>query len=75
MREHRNTDWGRVEEGLRAWEGAAVRDRSPVLWRGTELQKRALQDLAAAVSRTPLERDGGSACEEQWGEGGRGCGR
>ncbi|MFE7017137.1 hypothetical protein ACFVAQ_42815, partial [Streptomyces sp. NPDC057651] len=31
-----------------------------------ELQKRALEDLATAVSRTPLERDVGSAREEQW---------
>ncbi|MGA5895840.1 FUSC family protein [Streptomyces venetus] len=64
VREHRNPDWGRVEEALHAWEGAAG-DRSPVLRRGAELQKRALEDLAAAVSRTPLERDVGSAREEQ----------
>ncbi|MFH8805552.1 FUSC family protein [Streptomyces sp. NPDC017936] len=64
VREHRNPDWGRVEEALHAWEGAAG-DRSPVLRRGAELQKRALEDLATAVSRTPLERDVGSAREEQ----------
>ncbi|MEU8865287.1 FUSC family protein [Streptomyces umbrinus] len=64
VREHRNPDWGRVEEALHAWEDAAG-DRSPVLRRGAELQKRALEDLAAAVSRTPLERDVGSAREEQ----------
>lgn len=64
VREHRNPDWGRVEEALHAWEGAAG-DRSPVLRREAELQKRALEDLAAAVSRTPLERDVGSAREEQ----------
>ncbi|MFF5958406.1 FUSC family protein [Streptomyces luteogriseus] len=64
VREHRNPDWGRVEEVLHAWEGAAG-DRSPVLRRGAELQKRALEDLAAAVSRTPLERDVSSAREEQ----------
>ncbi|MGC0342558.1 FUSC family protein [Streptomyces sp. SLBN-8D4] len=64
VREHRNPDWGRVEEALHAWAGAAG-DRSPVLRRGAELQKRALEDLATAVSRTPLERDVGSAREEQ----------
>lgn len=64
VREHRNPDWGRVEDALHAWEGAAG-DRSPVLRRGAELQKRALEDLATAVSRTPLERDVGSAREEQ----------
>ncbi|MFC9458302.1 MULTISPECIES: FUSC family protein [unclassified Streptomyces] len=65
VREHRNPDWGRVEEALHAWEGAADGDRSPVVRRGAELQKRALEDLATAVSRTPLERDVGSAREEQ----------
>ncbi|MGV9292083.1 FUSC family protein [Streptomyces sp. NPDC003719] len=64
VREHRNPDWGRVEEALHAWERAAG-DRSPVLRRGAELQKRALEDLATAVSRTPLERDVSSAREEQ----------
>lgn len=64
VREHRNPDWGRVEEALHAWEGAAG-DRSPVLRRGAELQKRALEDLATAVSHTPLERDVGFAREEQ----------
>ncbi|MFD8226172.1 FUSC family protein [Streptomyces massasporeus] len=64
VREHRNPDWGRVEKALHAWEGANG-DRSPVLRRGTELQKRALDSLATAVSRTPLERDVGSAREEQ----------
>ncbi|MFE0477283.1 FUSC family protein [Streptomyces sp. NPDC058947] len=64
VREHRNPDWGRVEEALHAWEGATG-DRSPVLRRGAELQKRALDTLATAVSRTPLERDVGSAREEQ----------
>ncbi|MDX3697369.1 FUSC family protein [Streptomyces europaeiscabiei] len=65
VREHRNPDWGRVEEALHAWEGAAAGDRSPVLRRGAELQKRALEDLATAVSHTPLERDVGSAREER----------
>ncbi|KPC63131.1 FUSC family protein [Streptomyces enissocaesilis] len=64
MREHRNPDWGRVAEALDTWEGAAG-DRSPVLRRGAELQKKALDSLATAVSRTPLERDVGSAREEQ----------
>ncbi|MFJ3173203.1 FUSC family protein [Streptomyces roseus] len=64
VREHRNPDWGRVEETLRAWEGADG-DRNPVVRREAELQKRALEDLATAVSRTPLERDVGSAREEQ----------
>ncbi|MFJ4537123.1 FUSC family protein [Streptomyces tibetensis] len=64
VREHRNPDWGRVEKALYAWEGATG-DRRPVLRRGAELQKRALDNLATAVSRTPLERDVGSAREEQ----------
>ncbi|KUN30344.1 hypothetical protein AQJ23_03700 [Streptomyces antibioticus] len=64
LREHRNPDWGRVEEALEAWEDAAG-NRSPVVRREAELQKRALEDLATAVSRTPLERDVGSAREEQ----------
>lgn len=66
VREHRNPDWRRVKEALDAWDGAAG-DRSPVVRRGAELQKRALDDLATAVSRTPLERDVGSAREEQRG--------
>ncbi|MGW0295046.1 FUSC family protein [Streptomyces tuirus] len=64
VREHRNPDWRRTRKALHAWEGA-TEDRSPVLRRGVELQKRALDDLATAVSRTPLERDVGSAREEQ----------
>lgn len=64
VREHRNPHWGRVDEALHAWERSAG-DRSPVVRRGAELQKRALEDLATAVSRTPLERDVGSAREEQ----------
>ncbi|MET7735830.1 FUSC family protein [Streptomyces sp. NPDC005402] len=65
VREHRNPDWGRVEEALDAWDGAAAGERNPVLRRGVALQKRALEDLRTAVSRTPLERDVGSAREEQ----------
>lgn len=53
------------QQALHAWEDAAAGDRSPVVRRGAELQKRALEDLATAVSRTPLERDIGSAREEQ----------
>ncbi|SEE28693.1 FUSC family protein [Streptomyces sp. Ag109_O5-10] len=64
VREHRNPDWGRVEEALHAWEKAAGKG-SPAVRREAELQKRALEDLATAVSRTPLERDIGSAREEQ----------
>ncbi|MEU6371011.1 FUSC family protein [Streptomyces sp. NPDC046931] len=64
VREHRSPDWGRVEEALHAWEDAAG-NGSPVVRREAELQKRALEDLATAVSRTPLERDVGSAREEQ----------
>ncbi|MEE1751235.1 FUSC family protein [Streptomyces sp. SP18CS02] len=64
VREHRNPDWGRVEDVLQAWPDAAA-DRSPVVRRGAELQKQALEDLATAVSRTPLERDTGSAREQQ----------
>ncbi|MFJ3204054.1 FUSC family protein [Streptomyces sp. NPDC086989] len=64
VRERRNPNWRRVEEALDAWEGATG-DRSPVVRRGAELQKRALEDFATAVSRTPLERDVGSAREEQ----------
>ncbi|MEU6807886.1 FUSC family protein [Streptomyces sp. NPDC046831] len=65
VREHRNPDWGRVEEALHAWEDAAADNRSQVVRREAELQKRALEDLATAVSRTPLERDVVSAREEQ----------
>ncbi|MER6270238.1 FUSC family protein [Streptomyces sp900105755] len=65
VREHRNPDWGRVEEALHAWKEAAGGNGSPVVRREAELQKRALEDLATAVSRTPLERDVGSAREEQ----------
>ncbi|MGW5332592.1 FUSC family protein [Streptomyces bauhiniae] len=65
VREHRNPDWGRVEEALQAWEDTAAGHGSPVVRREAELQKRALEDLATAVSRTPLERDVGSAREDQ----------
>jgi hypothetical protein len=64
VRKHRSPDWRRVKEALHAWDGAAG-DRNPVVRRGAELQKRALDDLAAAVSRTPLERDVGSAREDR----------
>ncbi|MFE0534388.1 FUSC family protein [Streptomyces nigra] len=65
VREHRNPDWGRVEEALHAWQGSALGTGSPVVRREAELEKRALEDLATAVSRTPLERDVGPAREEQ----------
>ncbi|MFD7711740.1 FUSC family protein [Streptomyces sp. NPDC059786] len=65
VREHRNPDWGRLEEALHAWEDAAAGNGSPVLRREAQLQKRALEDLATAVSRTPLEQDVGPAREEQ----------
>ncbi|MFJ5074349.1 FUSC family protein [Streptomyces sp. NPDC088553] len=66
VREHRNPEWERVEEALHAWEGPAPGDgSSPALRREAELQKQALEDLATAVSRTPLERDVGSAREER----------
>ncbi|MGY5009284.1 FUSC family protein [Streptomyces sp. 900105755] len=65
VREHRNPDWGRVEEALHSWKEAAAGNGSPVVRREAELQKRALEDLATAVSRTHLERDVGSAREEQ----------
>ncbi|MEX1655284.1 FUSC family protein [Streptomyces pseudovenezuelae] len=65
VREHRNPDWGRLEEALHAWDGTAAGDRSQVLRHGAELQKRALEDLTTAVSRTSLERDVGSAREER----------
>ncbi|SNT55735.1 FUSC family protein [Actinacidiphila glaucinigra] len=65
VREHRIPDWGRLEEALHEWEGAPAGDRSTVARRGAELQRRALEDLTTAVSRTPLERDVGSVREEQ----------
>ncbi|MCQ9130263.1 FUSC family protein [Streptomyces hilarionis] len=65
VREHRNPDWRRVEEALDAWDGAAAGEWNPVLRRGAELQRRALEDLTTAVSRTPLERDVGSTREER----------
>lgn len=64
VREHRNPEWRRVKEVLHAWDGAAG-GRRPVVRRGAELQKRALDDFATAVSRTPLERDVSSAREDQ----------
>lgn len=64
VREHRNPDWRRVDEALQAWNGAAA-DRSPVARREAKVQKRALEDLATAVSRTPLEQDVSSAREDQ----------
>lgn len=55
-------------------EGVAAGVRSPVLRRGTELQKRALEDLAMPLSRTPGA--GRRLCSRgAAGAGGRGCGR
>ncbi|WP_404189794.1 FUSC family protein [Streptomyces tauricus] len=65
MREHRNPDWGRVEEALHEWPDAAVDRSRDIVRRGAELQKQALEDLATAVSRTPLERDIGAAREQR----------
>ncbi|WP_326648056.1 FUSC family protein [Streptomyces sp. NBC_01750] len=56
MRERRNPDWDRVEEALDAWEGAESA-LDPVARLGAELQVQALEELATAVGRTPLERD------------------
>ncbi|MFD6925692.1 FUSC family protein [Streptomyces sp. NPDC059944] len=64
VREHRNPEWGHVEEALQAWEDPAAGNRIPVVRREAEMQKRALEDLTTAVSRTPLERDVSSAREE-----------
>ncbi|MFJ3752428.1 FUSC family protein [Streptomyces rubiginosohelvolus] len=63
MREHRDPDWARVEKALQTWEGAG--GRSPALRSEADLQKHALENLATAVSRTPLERDVGSLREDQ----------
>lgn len=63
MREHRDPNWARVEKALQTWEGAGV--RSPALRSEADLQKHALENLATAVSRTPLERDVGSLREDQ----------
>ncbi|MET9127145.1 FUSC family protein [Streptomyces sp. NPDC004528] len=64
LREHRNLEWGRVDEALRAWGDTAGKE-SPVVRREAEIQKRSLEALATAVSRTPLERDVDSAREER----------
>ncbi|MET7871526.1 FUSC family protein [Streptomyces cyaneofuscatus] len=63
VREHRDPDWARVEKALRTWEEAG--GRSPALRSEADLQKHALENLATAVSRTPLERDVGSLREDQ----------
>ncbi|CAO0829586.1 hypothetical protein SMICM17S_05759 [Streptomyces microflavus] len=63
MREHRDPDWARVEKALQTWERAG--GRSPALRSEADLQKHALENLATAVSRTPLERDVGSLREDQ----------
>ncbi|WP_432093459.1 FUSC family protein [Streptomyces sp. bgisy100] len=63
VRERRNPDWRRVEDALDAWEGAGD-GGDPVVRRGAELLLGALEELAAAVARTPLERDVESSREQ-----------
>ncbi|MGW3301118.1 FUSC family protein [Streptomyces rubiginosohelvolus] len=63
VRESRDPNWARVEKALRAWGRAGV--RSPALRGEAALQKHALEELATAVSRTPLERDVSSLREDQ----------
>ncbi|MCX4825246.1 FUSC family protein [Streptomyces sp. NBC_01142] len=64
VRARRNPDWDRVEEALDAWEGADS-GMDPVVRRGAELQLQALEELATAVDRTPLERDVASSRQER----------
>ncbi|MGW4839705.1 FUSC family protein [Streptomyces globisporus] len=63
VRERRDPNWARVEKALRTWGRAGV--RSPALRGEAALQKHALEELATAVSRTPLERDVISLREDQ----------
>ncbi|WP_097887557.1 FUSC family protein [Streptomyces sp. st140] len=63
VRERRDPNWARVEKALRTWGRAGV--RSPALRGEAALQKHALEELATAVSRTPLERDVSSLREDQ----------
>lgn len=60
-----------MEEALHAWGDAVAGGRGPVVRRGAELQKQALEDLATAVSRTRLERESAllarsSGCGRPW---------
>ncbi|MEE1752035.1 FUSC family protein [Streptomyces sp. SP18CS02] len=64
VRERRNPDWRRVEEALEEWERADGGE-DPVVRRGAELLVSALEDLATAVSRTPLEQDVESSRRER----------
>ncbi|MFD6204810.1 FUSC family protein [Streptomyces rubiginosohelvolus] len=63
VRERRDPNWARVEKALRTWGRAGV--RSPALRGEAALQKHTLEELATAVSRTPLERDVSSLREDQ----------
>lgn len=63
VRERRDPDWARIETALKRWERAGV--RNPALRGEAALQKHALEDLATAVSRTPLERDVDSLREDR----------
>ncbi|MFJ5864855.1 FUSC family protein [Streptomyces parvus] len=63
VRERRDPNRARVERALRTGGGAGV--RSPALRGEAALQKHALEELATAVSRTPLERDVSSLREDQ----------
>ncbi|MET7802841.1 FUSC family protein, partial [Streptomyces decoyicus] len=58
--------WERVAAALDAWEGADGGDDS-VVRRGAELLLGALEELTAALSTTPLERDVESAREAREG--------
>ncbi|MEU2489962.1 FUSC family protein [Streptomyces sp. NPDC007883] len=64
VRERRNPEWDRVEEALDAWTGDEGGVQERVVHRGAALQLRALEDLTAAIDRTPLERDVDSAVRE-----------
>ncbi|MER7150045.1 FUSC family protein [Streptomyces lydicus] len=56
VRERRAPGWERVAAALDSWEGADGGD-DPVVRRGAELLLGALEELTAALGRTPLERD------------------
>ncbi|MFI2454438.1 FUSC family protein [Streptomyces sp. NPDC019539] len=64
VRERRNPEWDRVEEALDAWAGDEGGVQERVVRRGAALQLRALEDLTAAIDRTPLEHDVDSAVRE-----------
>ncbi|MFG3476023.1 FUSC family protein [Streptomyces sp. NPDC047980] len=64
VRERRNPEWDRVEEALDTWAGDEDGVQERVVRRGAALQLRALEDLTAAIDRTPLEHDVDSAVRE-----------